>query len=203
MQLQDGFDGSSEPTRMSLIDYQELISKVNSALPACGITRVIAIDGPAGSGKTTLSYALESNLDNFTVQTIHMDALYQGWDDALTPTLTRTLENQILKPISLGKRAEYRLFDWFEMKPGSTVSFEPPEFLILEGVGSAQAITRKYANFLLWIDVASELGLQRVLDRDGAEIEAQMRKWQLLETDFFERDRTRECATQRIDGNLY
>lgn len=63
---------------MSLIDYQELISKVNSALPACGMTRVIAIDGPAGSGKTTLSYALESNLDNFTLLFIWMRSIKVG-----------------------------------------------------------------------------------------------------------------------------
>ena len=188
---------------MSENNFLELIKNVDAAPPACGATRVIAIDGPAGSGKTTLSFALEAALSQFTVVTIHMDALYQGWDDALTTTLTRNLENQILKPISLEKRAEYRVFDWFQMKPGITVSFDPPQYLILEGVGSAQAVVRKYANYLIWIDVATELGLKRVLARDGNEIEAQMRKWQLLELDFFERDKTRECANLRIDGNLY
>ena len=73
----------------------------------------------------------------------------------------------------------------------------------MEGVGSAQAVVRKYANYLIWIDVATELGLKRVLARDGNEIEAQMQKWQLLELDYFERDKTRECANLRIDGNLY
>lgn len=188
---------------MSQIDFAELISIINSTIPACGKTRVIAIDGPAGSGKTTLSFALEAALHNFKVATIHLDSLYQGWDDALTSTLSRNLENQILKPLSLEKPAEYRVFDWFEMKPGMTVSFDSPEYLILEGVGAAQSVTRKYANYLIWIDVASELGLKRVLARDGQEIEAQMRNWQLIESDFFIRDNTRECANLRIDGNLY
>ena len=90
---------------MSENNFLELIKSVDAAPPACGVTRIIAIDGPAGSGKTTLSFALEAALTQFTVVTIHMDALYQGWDDALTTTLTRNLENQILKPISLNYRS--------------------------------------------------------------------------------------------------
>lgn len=173
----------------------------------CGRTKVVAIDGPAGSGKTTLSLALESSLlqshQPTTVETIHMDSLYNGWDDALTQTLERTLLNQIFTPLSLSKKIEYRAFDWFLNAPGPTITFDPPNILILEGVGAAQAVTRKYAALLIWIDVEPERGLARVLHRDGREIENQMRIWQSQEANFFAKDQTRERVHLRIDGNAY
>ncbi len=45
---------------------------------------VIAIDGPAGAGKTTLATNLALALaQDLRVQIIHMDDLYDGWDNAL------------------------------------------------------------------------------------------------------------------------
>ena len=54
---------------------------------------LLAIDGPAGAGKTTLAAKLEAEYSvHSTVRTIHMDDLYNGWDDALGISLTDTLE---------------------------------------------------------------------------------------------------------------
>lgn len=180
----------------------KILSAIEASTDKCGATKIIAIDGPAGSGKTTLSLQLEGSLGTRS-HTIHMDALYNGWDDALTPTLTRTLQNQIFTPLSLHKKIEYRAFDWFTHQPGPVIAIEPPEILILEGVGSAQAVTRRYASVLVWIDVQPEIGLKRVLQRDGAEIENQMRIWQSQEANFFAKDQTRERVHLRMDGNTY
>jgi thymidylate kinase len=43
-----------------------------------------------------------------------------------------------------------------------------------------------------WLDIEPEIGLQRVLDRDGAHIEQQMRQWQVDQDKHFARDETRE-----------
>jgi uridine kinase len=54
---------------------------------------LLAIDGPAGAGKTTLAAKLEAEFSaHSTVRTIHMDDLYEGWDGALGSALTQTLE---------------------------------------------------------------------------------------------------------------
>ena len=46
---------------------------------------IIAIDGPAGAGKTTLAHEIFLALSNsMSIQVIHMDDLYAGWDKALT-----------------------------------------------------------------------------------------------------------------------
>ena len=53
---------------------------------------LLAIDGPAGAGKTTLAAKLEAEYSaHSTVRTIHMDDLYDGWEGALGGALTQIL----------------------------------------------------------------------------------------------------------------
>ena len=55
---------------------------------------LLAIDGPAGAGKTTLAAKLEVEYSaHASVQTIHMDDLYNGWENALGEDLTKVLES--------------------------------------------------------------------------------------------------------------
>ena len=54
---------------------------------------VIAIDGPAGAGKTTLAHEIFLALSNkMSVQVIHMDDLYDGWENALSKDLSKILQ---------------------------------------------------------------------------------------------------------------
>ena len=68
----------------------------------------------------------------------------------------------------------------------------PTDFLIIEGVGAAQQIVRESGAITYWLDIEAEIGLQRVLARDGAHIEVQMRQWQIDQDKHFARDETRE-----------
>jgi len=165
---------------------------------------IIAIDGPAGAGKTTLASHIHLALfPHYSSAIIHMDDLYAGWDDALTPTLTRTLEQNIARPASQGKGIEYRKFDWLAKSFGDFVKLSLPSLLILEGVGSGQKEIRKYLDQLIWIDIESEIGLNRVLQRDGDYLETEMRIWQMRESEHFKQDNTRDCATIRVDGKQF
>ncbi len=188
------------------LTLDEIVTSVLSSQSQCGITKVIAIDGLAGSGKTSLAAALKNQLQQteigIRVEIIAMDDLYNGWDDALTPTLTRTLLNQVLIPISIKQLAiEYRTYDWFTSQVGNVKVLPPADIVILEGVGAGQRQVRKFLSHLIWIDIAPEMGLARVLRRDGDHIESQMRQWQSREYEFFAREKTRDSATIRLDGN--
>ena len=166
-------------------------------------TRIIAIDGPAGAGKTTLAERLSQNFPERPISIIHMDDLYAGWNDALTPTLTRTLGQNIVSPASQGKAIEFRKFNWLHNSFGDLIRYPSPSALILEGVGSGQRAIRKYLDQLIWIDIESETGLNRVLQRDGDYLETEMRIWQMRESEHFKQDNTRDCATIRIDGKHF
>jgi uridine kinase len=184
----------------SALSLSEVIATIETGERRSKFARIIAIDGPAGAGKTTLAKKLQMNYAHLKVEVVHMDNLYDGWDNALGASLTRGLEFGIAKPVSEGKSFEYRKFDWLKMHYGELQRFPAPELLILEGVGSGQRAVRKYLDQLIWIDIESEVGLNRVLRRDGDYIENHMIVWQMRESEHFKQENTRDCATIRIDG---
>jgi uridine kinase len=152
--------------------------------------QIILIDGPAGSGKTTLSLQLSKNLN---CQVIHLDDHYNGWDEALGEDLTNvliTISENFLK----GQPSEIPTFNWHKSMFEGFKRIEPDEKLIIEGVGSGQRQIRKYASQLYWVEADTDVGLARVLERDGLEYEERIKTWQIREAKHFQAERTREYA---------
>jgi uridine kinase len=151
-----------------------------------------AIDGPAGAGKTTFAAKLEAELSvDGTVRVIHMDDLYNGWENALSNPLAEILDRISTAHIA-GRDFVIKIFNWHTMAFDREERITPTDYLIIEGVGAAQQIVRETGAITYWLDIEPEIGLQRVLDRDGAHIEAQMRQWQVDQDKHFARDETRE-----------
>ncbi len=155
---------------------------------------LIAIDGRAGAGKTTLaaSFYEELSVDK-TVAVIHMDDLYDGWENALSERLTQTLES-IVKSHQNKVTFEIDIFNWQSMSFDSKRVIHPVDILILEGVGAGQKVVRDAGATLYWLDIDAEVGIQRVLNRDGNQIASQMKQWQIAQEIHFLRDKTRENA---------
>lgn len=155
---------------------------------------LIAIDGRAGAGKTTLAASIYEKLsaDN-TVAVIHMDDLYDGWENALSEHLTQTLES-IVKSHQNKVSFEIDIFNWQSMSFDSKRVMHPVDILILEGVGAGQKVVRDAGATLYWLDIDAEVGIQRVLNRDGNQIALQMKQWQIAQEIHFLRDKTRENA---------
>ncbi|GBL31537.1 hypothetical protein EMGBS11_05220 [Actinomycetota bacterium] len=155
---------------------------------------LIAIDGRAGAGKTTLAARLfeELSLDK-TVEVIHMDDLYNGWEKALDEGLTKTLKS-IVKSHHNKVAFEIEIFNWHSMSFDSKEVINPVDILILEGVGAGQKVVRDAGATLYWLDIDAEVGIQRVLNRDGNQIASQMKQWQISQETHFMRDKTRENA---------
>ncbi len=153
---------------------------------------LLAIDGPAGAGKTTFAAKLEAELScKGTVKVIHMDDLYNGWENALSNALSEILD-RISTAHLAGKECVIKIFNWHTMQFDREEKIELTDYLIIEGVGAAQQIVRETGATTYWLDIEPEIGLQRVLDRDGAQIEQQMRQWQVDQDKHFTRDETRE-----------
>ena len=152
--------------------------------------QIILIDGPAGAGKSTLSLKLQAELN---CEIIHLDSIYNGWDDALGPSLTKLLSDLVEDFIN-GEKFELPIFNWKENRYDSVKIIKPADFLIIEGVGAGQSAIRGFASKLYWVEVDDEVGIKRVLERDGYEIAEHMKRFKESEAKHFEAERTRDFA---------
>lgn len=155
---------------------------------------VIAIDGPAGAGKTTLAHEIFLALSpKISVNVIHMDDLYDGWDNALGADLTQVLQYLVTQH---QKKSPCKLtrYNWVNSSFGESETVEPADLLILEGVGSGDKSLQDELAALIWVDIDPEIGVARVIDRDGPQVKEAMKKWLGAQQEYFSQHSTREKA---------
>lgn len=151
--------------------------------------RLIAVDGPAGAGKSTLAAAIFDVFPGCRV--VSLDDLYDGWGGLAT--LNQQLDT-VLDPLAEGRPGSYRRYDWAEGRYAETVVVDPVDLLVLEGVGAGSLRHADLITVLVWVNAPGALALERALARDGAEVEEQLRQWHRDESEHFLRERTRERA---------
>ncbi|MEY2635011.1 MAG: hypothetical protein RIS75_951, partial [Actinomycetota bacterium] len=158
-----------------MIQYEALADSIRALEPSAGSTRLICIDGRAGSGKTTCALALQELLPQSSI--IHMDDLYHGWTEDLDDSLATRILEQIISPMLVGESSKYQRFNWFLNDFDDWVEISPSAIVILEGVASSHPLIRQHASLSVWIEIDPELGAQRVLARDGEISENHIENW--------------------------
>lgn len=169
---------------------------ISALLDLCSATQrpIIAIDGPAGAGKTTLARVIRLAMaDRYQVNLLHMDNLYDGWDGALGPQLSQTL-TYIVKTHHAGQNLNLSYYDWALSHFEEAREIPAKELLILEGVGSGQSAIRSNLTALVWIGIDEKVGLERVLERDGDYLSSQMDRWLATQGQHFLLEKTEESA---------
>ena len=153
---------------------------------------IIAIDGPAGAGKTTLASTISLALSpHISTTVIHMDELYPGWEDAIGDELTKSL-TWVTSCHKAKKPLLYSAFNWAANEFADPKSHPSTRLLILEGVASAQIAIEESLATSIWLDLDPLIGYQRVIERDGEKISREMTQWLLLQEQHFAADRTKE-----------
>ena len=189
---------SSPPGPDSLADLDDLADRVRRAPARLGSTRLVCVDGPAGSGKTTLADSLAARLDDATV--VHMDDVYRGWDTDFDEVHTR-LRSQVVEPLQKGRPARYQRYDWFAERFDVWVDVPVPAVLLLEGVGSGAQSLDPWRSLLVWVEVDRPERVRRGLDRDGPQVLHHWLAWMRHEEVEHARQRTRERADVRLRGD--
>lgn len=178
---------------------ERIVAQVQSAAPLLGngpgAVRLLVIDGPAGSGKTTLAARLGAALP---AQTIHMDDLYEGWHGL--EESWGLLDEWVLRPLAEGRAGRYRRFDWAsgEFAEWHEVPLAP--YLVVEGCGSARLEADAVACLRVWVQAPDDVRLVRGLDRDGESMRSRWIEWMDDERRHYLRNRTRQRADMRLDG---
>jgi uridine kinase len=186
--------------------FNNLVSAISVALSdpsrQVGNSTLVTIDGPAGSGKTTLAKKLSDHFKGLDISNlvIHADDLYNGWDDALGESLTKTLADSVLPGIASNHAYFLPRFDWILNEYSHPFYELPARLVFVEGVGTGQRVMRAPTAISIWIEVSDEIGLIRVLNRDGAGVRKQMHNFQISQRAHFAAEKTKESADFFFDG---
>jgi uridine kinase len=179
------------------LTFAALADRVLASAPRLGGTRLVCVDGPAGSGKTTFAGRLASALGADAV-VVHLEDLYAGW--TITGAVAR-LSAGVLRPVADGRPGAFHRYDWTAacFAAGTTPVPVPP-VLVVEGCGSSPRSLDRWAVLRVWIEAPAGLRVARGLARDGSDHEPQWRRWQRTEAAEFTREDTRARADLRLDG---
>ena len=169
---------------------------LRSRSPNAMRTKIVAIDGRGGAGKSTLAERIASALGDAPI--VQTDD-FASWENPFD-WWPQCIE-QVLRPLSEGGRAVYRRNRFNTREHGETVEIDgSPEIVVLEGVSASRLAFDSYLAFRIWVEAPAEIRLARGLERDGTAIEPQWRKWMEQEDAWIASEHPMERADLVVSG---
>ena len=167
--------------------------------PTLGRTRLVCIDGPAGSGKTTLAAAVAAlAAHRASVAEVHMDDLYDGW--AGLPGAPERVARDLVGPLREGRPGHYAHYDWSAGRFAETRDVPPVDVLVIEGVGAGARCYADAITTLVWVEAPADERLRRGLARDGEAVRGHWEQWMRDEQAHLAAEDTRDRADLWVDG---
>jgi uridine kinase len=194
-------DGGRGDNRVRVESFRELAAGVLARPARLGATRLVAIDGPSGVGKTVFAERLAEALRHEGVDppVVHTDDLLEGWADQVT--FWPRLEDRVLAPLRAGHPGGYQRYDWHTGRLRQEPTEVPPAaVVILEGVTAARAAIRPEATLSVFLTAPAPLCLERAVARDGEAVRAYLEEWQRGERRHFAADATADQVDLVVDG---
>ena len=185
---------------------QTLLSRIQS-LSARQRPALVAIDGMAASGKSTLAAQLEAALDG--AYTVHMDDFFlpellraQVRGRLLANADIERFDREVLTPLCAGKDAIYRPFVCHPV-PGLLAPVRIPSdtrTVIIEGAYSLHPLLAPRYDLRVLMTISTRTQRARILARNGeAMLHRFIEEWIPLENRHIEAHRLHAVCNVRID----
>jgi uridine kinase len=168
---------------VSEFQLAQLVNAIKQSSKLCGATKLVTIDGPAGSGKTTLANQLFDCLED--CQVIHLDDIYEGWNQDLISDLPQKIETWLLDKFKAGLPGEYEKFNWTTKQYDQVIQVANSGIVIIEGVGASNPRIGQFSAINIWIEADKSVRLDRLIARDGEKYRAELTTWLRHESEYF------------------
>ena len=186
---------------MTVESFHALATEVLARPARLGATRLVAVDGPSGAGKTGFAGRLAEAMRHEGVDppVVHTDDLLDGWGDQVM--FWSRLEEWVLAPLRAGRPGGYHRYDWHSgrFRPEWT-PVPPAPAVLLEGVTAARAAIRPELTLSVFLTAPARLCLDRAVARDGAAVRAYLEEWQRVERRHFAADATADQVDLLVDA---
>lgn len=187
---------NAEGPRPAICRFVDLAIWVRALPPSNGHTRLVAIDGPGGAGKSTFAGRLAHALGQAPI--VHTDD-FASWDNQFE--WSPRLHSQVIAALRAGQPGRYQRYDWATRALAEWHEVPVAPVVIIEGVGAAR---REFSDALaatVWVETEAEVRLRRGIERDGEELRDFWNQWVVGESAHYAKDRTRDRADLIVDGN--
>ncbi|WP_448317555.1 uridine kinase family protein [Streptomyces sp. CO7] len=177
--------------------------------PDGGRPVLVAVDGPGGSGKTTLAASLAESLRDCAV--VHVDDFYRPLPDEERARLDpeqgyhryfdwQRLRDEVLLPLRAGRPARHRPYDWATGRLGPWhETGTGTEVVIVEGVYSARPELSGLYDLTVYVDTPRDTCLRRVRDR-AENPEEWITRWRAAEDHYIATTLPRSRCTLTVSG---
>lgn len=200
VRYKEAYKPSYRVIKESYIPLLPLLSAIEKQNNSSGKPVLIAIDGHAAAGKTTLAKKISSVFD---CNVFHMD-------DFFLPPSLRTKERleevggnvhyerfmeEVITPLKKGKSFSYGVFDCSTMQINGNKEVEVKKLNIIEGSYSFHPYFDNPYDIRIFLDIAGDEQRKRITLRNGPEMAERFRReWIPMENRYFDSFRIRESC---------
>jgi hypothetical protein len=164
---------------------EALAAVVRACPPSVGRTRLIAVDGLSGSGKTTVADALAGTLG---APILHLDHLYQGWDGL--DGAADLIRDWIVTPLRHGRTPRWQPYDWATGERAEPRALPVSDVLVVEGCGAGALRLAADLALLIWVSAGRERESRLRGRADWTGYQEHRERWVRQEQAMLRRERT-------------
>jgi hypothetical protein len=158
-------------------------------------SRLVAVDGPGGAGKSFFARRLAEALENAPI--VCTDDFATGEPGVeWWPRLHR----EVIQPLVSGLPGRYQRYDWDRRVLVEWHDVPAAAVVIIEGVSSARQEVAPHLALAVWVEAPRAVRLARGLERDGEEARANWERWMAEEDSHFRSDETKARCQVFVNG---